>query len=122
MHPPGRYPAAHIGQLPRGHRRQEAGVCLLLLLVVGLTGTKRVPAERERHLVIVSATSAVLAVHDPRLVGMQLQPDLGEPTTDRLPHLAGLTLSHAMDHRIIREAFESDPRELPDHPHVEAVM
>src|SRR5664279_6418002 len=62
MQPPGRYPAAHVGQFLRGRRRQEIRIRLLPFLVESLTGTKRVPAERERHLVKVLAAFAVLAV------------------------------------------------------------
>ena len=67
-------------------------------------------------------TFVVLAVDDPRLVGMHEQPDLGEPTTDRVLHQAGLTLGHAVNDNIVCEAFEPDGRVLPSHPHVEAVM
>ena len=53
---------------------------------------------------------------------MHQQPDVSEPTTDRVLHLTGLTLGHAVDHHIIRKTFELNTRELPNHPHVEAVM
>jgi hypothetical protein len=52
----------------------------------------------------------------------ELQSDVGEATTDRLPHPAGLTLGHAVDHHIVCEAFEPDPGELPNHPQIEAVV
>src|SRR5258706_13809868 len=78
MHPPGRCLTAHISQLVLGSRREEAGESLPLYVVVSLPRTKRVPTKRERHLVIVLAPPTVLAVHDPRIVGMQLQPDIGE--------------------------------------------
>ena len=92
------------------------GVALLPFLVVGLPGTECVPTERERHLLVLQGPSAVLAVHNPRLVGMQFQPDLSEPTTDRLPHLAGLAFGHAVDHRIVCEPLELDARIFPGHP------
>jgi hypothetical protein len=52
----------------------------------------------------------------------EFQSDVGEATTDRLPHPAGLTLGHAVDHHIVCEAFEPDPGELPNHPQIEAVV
>src|SRR5450756_1061838 len=76
LQPPGHCLAADIGQLPRIHSRHEACVDLLPFPVEGLPGTERIPAERERHLLVLLAPSAVLAVDDPRLVGMQFQPDL----------------------------------------------
>jgi hypothetical protein len=53
---------------------------------------------------------------------MELQPDLDEPTCDRLPHKAGLAFAHTMDHRIVREALELDGRESPRHPGIEPVV
>ena len=53
---------------------------------------------------------------------MKLQPDFDQPACKRLPHLAGLTLTDAMDHTIVRIALERDGRELPDHPQIERVM
>jgi hypothetical protein len=47
---------------------------------------------------------------------MKLQPDLSEPTRDRVPHTAGLAFADAMDHRIVRKALELHGRELPGHP------
>ena len=60
-----------------------------------------------------AAPVTVLTVHDLRLSGMEFQPDIGEPTTDRVPHEAGLPLGHTMDHRIVCEALEGEPREFP---------
>src|SRR5664280_3607346 len=53
---------------------------------------------------------------------MKFQPDIGEPTTDRLPHFAGLALGHAVDHRIVCEPLELDTRIFSGHPGVEAVV
>src|SRR5664280_779330 len=77
---------------------------------------RRIPAERERHLLVLLAPSAVLAVYDLGLVRVWLQPDIDQPTTDRLPHLAGLAFGHAMDHHIVREPLELDTRIFPGHP------
>ncbi len=54
------------------------------------------------------ASLAVLAVHDPGLVGMQLQPDLGHPVLQRGQHLAGLALADAVHDRVIHIALEPD--------------
>ena len=69
-----------------------------------------------------SPAVAVLAIHDPRLVGTKFQPDFDQPACKRLPHLSGLTLTDAMDHTIVRIALERDGRELPDHPQIKRVM
>src|SRR5205085_5790779 len=84
MNPPGGKFTTHLGQLFRGDRRQESGVDLLPALVEGHPRTERVPAERERHLIEILATPAVLAIHDLRLIGMEFQPDRDEPAFDRL--------------------------------------
>ena len=39
---------------------------------------------------------------------------------DRIPHLPGLPLSHTMEHRIVRGAFEPDARIFPGQPDIEA--
>ena len=71
---------------------------------------------------IASAPFAVLAVHDPGLVGMQPQPDLDHPVLQRGQHLAGLALADAVDDRVIDIAFEADPRELPSHPRIKRIV
>jgi hypothetical protein len=53
---------------------------------------------------------------------MKRQPDFGQPTSDRIPHKAGLTLADAVDHHIITITLECNRRKLPPHPHVERVM
>ena len=53
---------------------------------------------------------------------MGFQPDVGEPTPDRLPHEAGLAFGHAVGHHVITEPFEPDGREVPAHPGVEGVV
>ena len=122
MHLPRGNLPTYLRQLARISRRQEPRECLSLRLVEGLPGTKRVPAERERHRRVIPPPSIIFAVHYLRLFGVQTQPDVGEPTPDRVSHLAGLTFGHTMDHRIVREAFEPDPRILPDHPEIEAIV
>ena len=81
-----------------------------------------VAQEHERRDLMIVAPVDVLAVDDARLVRMQLQPDLFQPTRDRIPHLAGLLLAVAVHHRIVAVAFERDGREFPHHPCVERVV
>src|ERR1051326_4746537 len=122
MQPPGRCLAAHVGQLPCSHGRQEPCEGLLPFPIEGLSGAERVPAERERHQLVLLASSTIFAVHDLRLVRMKFQSDLNQPTTYCVPHIAGLAFSHTVDHHIVREPFELNARELPSHPEVKAVM
>jgi hypothetical protein len=49
---------------------------------------------------MIVAPVGVLAVDDARLVRMQLQPDLFQPTRDRTPHLAGLLFAVAVPKRL----------------------
>jgi hypothetical protein len=68
---------------------------------------------------IVTASFAVLAVHDPGLVGMQPQPDLDHPVFQRGQHPVGLALGDAVHDRVINIALKLNGWELPDHPGVE---
>src|SRR6266516_1008632 len=58
----------------------------------GCAGPERVPQEREGRVLVGATPVAVLAVHDPGLVGMQPQPDLGHPVPDRPAQLRALDL------------------------------
>ena len=117
------HPAAHIRQLPRGHGREEAGEGFLRGLVIGLPGPERATAERERDRPVRRTTApAVTAVHDQRLLRVEFQAQPGEPTGNRIPHLAGTAFTDAADHHIICKAFERDSRGFPCHPSVEAIM
>jgi sugar-specific transcriptional regulator TrmB/DNA-binding CsgD family transcriptional regulator len=59
--------------------------------------------------------------HDPGLVRVQLQPDLGHPLFQGGEHLAGLLLCRAVHHRVVGVALELDGRELAFQPRVERV-
>src|SRR5713226_8291236 len=69
-------------------------------------GPESVPEERERYDLIDATSPSVLAVRYLRLAGMEFQPDLGQPVSDRRPHLAGLAFGDAVHDHIICIAFE----------------
>src|ERR1019366_3531511 len=73
-------------------------------------------------VLVVSSAARVLAVHDLRLVGLQLKSNGPEPFSECGPQTSGLFLSVAMDYRIIRVALEGTDRVLSDHPSVERVV
>ena len=64
----------------------------------------------------------VLAVHDARLVQIELQTDLRQPFDDRIAQHLRLRLCLAVQDHIVRVALERDRRILPDEPHVERVV
>ena len=67
-------------------------------------------------------TRRVFAVHDLRLVGVQLESQGPEPFSECGPQMPGLVLGVAVDHCIIRVTFERTARELPIHPSVERIV
>jgi hypothetical protein len=73
-------------------------------------------------VLVLTPSVAVLAVDDPGLVGVKIQPDLDHSLIDRGPQFLRLSLAPAVHHRIIHVAFESDGRKRPGHPHVECVV
>src|SRR5664279_2156343 len=64
----------------------------------------------------------VLAVDDAGLVRMEFQTDRRQSLREGVPHLAGLFLAVAVNHRIIAVAFERDGRVFPDQPHVHRIV
>src|SRR6266571_8649513 len=106
----------------RSRRRLETREHPLLRLVQGPACTKRVSTERERRHGVVPAPALVFAVHDLRLVRVQGQADVSEPTADRAPNLQGLSLGHTVDHRIVGEPLKLASRILPGQPEIEPVM
>lgn len=88
----------------------------------GCAGPERVPQEREGRVLPGATPAAVLAVHNPGLVGMQPQPDLGHPVPDRPAHILRLAFADAVHHAVVGVAFEWYGREHPGHPCVERVM
>ncbi len=85
-------------------------------------GPKRVPEERERHVLIPATPIRVLAVNDAGLGLIQVQPAFGQPAADRCQHFAGFPLGSAVRHSIIRVTLERDVREGPGHPRIEGVV
>ena len=68
------------------------------------------------------AAVRVLAVHDLRLVGVQLESNRPEPFSECQPTDSGLCLGVAVDHRVIRVTFERLAGVLPVHPPIERVV
>jgi len=64
----------------------------------------------------------VLAEHDLRLLGVQLEAECLEPGGDRVPQRAGLILRIAVSDNVIRIPREGTARELPNHPGIKRVM
>jgi hypothetical protein len=81
-----------------------------------------IPEERERRDLMIATPVGVLAVDDARLVRMQLQTDLRQASSDRVPHPQGLGPAAAVHHRVIAVALEPEVRVLPGHPGVERVV
>src|SRR5206468_11568787 len=64
----------------------------------------------------------VLAEHDLRLPGMQLQAQGPEPRGDRGQQLVGLVPAVAMRNNVIRIPLKRAAREFPVHPRIERIM
>jgi len=73
-------------------------------------------------VLVRAAPLPVLAVDDPGLVRVQLQPDLAHPFLDRRQHGARPRLADAVDHSVVHVTFEPDAGELPGHLGVERVV
>src|SRR5206468_480534 len=84
--------------------------------------TERVAQEVEPLVLVRAGTVLALAVHDARLVRMQLQTDLRHPTGDGLKHVSCLGLAWAVNHRVVRVALEADEGKLLRQPGVERVV
>src|SRR6266851_3309465 len=110
---PGLRLSAHLSQLFRADPRQETGERSLPVLVEGFAGPESVPEERERYDLIDATSPSVLAVRYLRLAGMEFQPDLGQPVSDRRPHLAGLAFGDAVHDQVSRPG-EFHPRPLAE--------
>ena len=81
-----------------------------------------VAQERERRDLMIVTPVGVLAVDDARLVRMQLQTDLRQASSDRVPDLVGLGLAATVHDRVVAVALERNGRELPGHPRIERVV
>jgi hypothetical protein len=102
----------------RGQNRAE----LPPVLVPRPALPEREPQEGERGVLVRTTPLPVLAVDDPCLAGMQLQPDLLHSAGDRLDHRNGLDLTDAVHDRVIDVTLELDGGEFPRHPRVERIM
>jgi hypothetical protein len=65
-----------------------------------------VSQEREARVLESTRAARVLAVHEPGLGRMQLQPDLGHPRCEIGQDLS-VALADAMNHRVIAVPFEA---------------
>jgi len=81
-----------------------------------------VAEEVEADMLRVPPAVRVFAVHDLRLVGVQLEAEGPEPTGDPSPKTSGLCLRVAVSYNIISVAFERTTGEHPVHPTIERVM
>src|SRR5580700_5522249 len=89
---------------------------------LGQAAPEGVAEEIEAGVLEVSPAVRVLAVHDLRLPGVQLQAQGPEPRGDGGPQLAGLVLAVAVRNNVIRIALKRAAREFPAHPRIERVM
>ena len=71
---------------------------------------------------MLALTVAVLAVDDPRLVGVEPQPDLCHPRGDPAQHVSACEPRPAVHDRVVGVALERAVREVPDHPGIERVV
>src|SRR5664280_1861091 len=89
------------------------------MLALGHTTPEGIAEEVEAGVLRLPSAFRVLAVHDLRLVGVQLESNGPESLGEVGQQMSGLTLGCAVDNRVIRVAFERTARILPDQPHIE---
>jgi hypothetical protein len=73
-------------------------------------------------VLVVTSTPAVLAIDDPRLVGVDPQADLPHSRGDRGQHILGLPPALAVHDNIVGEPLERAARERPGDPRIERVV
>ena len=78
--------------------------------------------EVEAGVLVAALAVRVLAVHDLRLVGVQLETQGPEPFGDGGPQLSGLFLGVAVSNNVVCVALERTTRMVPGHPPVERVV
>src|SRR6266566_2420592 len=88
----------------------------------GKTAPEGVAQEVEAGVLEVAWAVRVLAVHDLRLHGVQLEAKSPEPTGDGGPQRPGLFLGVAVRSDVVRIALERAARELPVHPRIKRIM
>ncbi len=81
-----------------------------------------VAEEVEADMLRVPSACRAFAVHDLRLVGMQLEAEGPEPAGDNSPKVSGLFLGVTVGDNIISVAFERAARVFPVHPTIESIM
>ena len=117
------FPAHSLEGVLAGRGQEGAEHRAVSLPGRGLPGAERVAEESERRFRAVFAPPVpVLAVHDPGLVRVQLQPDFGHPFFQGSEDLAGLLPRRAVHHGVVGVTLELDRRELPFEPFVERVV
>lgn len=123
MDAPGAEFLAHSVEGVLADRREECSEHAGSVPGRGFPGTEGIAQERERGRAVVTlAALAVLAVHDPGLIRVQLQPGLRHPLLQRGEGFPGLPLRRAVHHRVIGVALELNGRELSFQPLVEHVV
>jgi hypothetical protein len=71
------------------------------------------PQERQGDVPVLAATVAVLAVDDPRLVGVQPEPNLLHPRDDPAQDVLRFPMRRAVHHRVVGVALERAARGTP---------
>jgi hypothetical protein len=90
--------------------------------VKGAPWSEGEPEEGEGDVLVLAPAVAVLAIDDPRLVGVKTQANLPHPRGDLPKHVLGLRARRAVHDRIVGVALERTAREVADHPRVERVV
>src|SRR5436190_927274 len=120
MQPPTVHGATHLLRRVRADGRKEA-VERAPVRSPGCALPERVPQVREGR-VPEGAVSAVLgAAHDPRLLRMEPETDVAQPSGDPLTHISGLLLAETVNHDVVAIPLEQDGRERPGDPLIERV-
>ncbi len=70
-------------------------------------------------MLVLTPTVAVLAIDDPRLVGVKPKPHLAHPRGDPGKHTLSLPSAHAVHDSIVGVALERAVRVVPGHPRIE---
>lgn len=83
---------------------------------------KRVAKEVELDVLVGLRSSAILAVHDPRLLRMHLQAAVLDALSELLAHLLGADFRLAMEDAIISVAAERNVRVVAFEPVIQGVV
>src|SRR6266536_3257532 len=121
MQPPTPYRTTHLARRVLADGRQKS-IEQISTRTLCCAFAERVAQERERGVLVGVLSPVVLAVDDPRLVGMQLQPEPTQPGSDPPTHVPSLLLTETMHHDVIAVTLERQTREFPGHPLVERIV